>query len=142
MKPGNKLGHRFGSDILLEGYDLETNTIKAGGELHIMLYWRSAGPPDLDAKVFLHLYDGQGELVAQIDQRPYHDTRPPYTWLPDMQVNDPITFTMPDDLSPGDYELALGLYDAQTGERLSITTAEEAVVSDGRLRLTEITVEE
>ena len=142
MKPGNELGHRFGNDILLEGYDLETNTIKAGGELPLTLYWRSAGPPDLDAKIFLHLYDGQGELVAQIDQRPYHDTRPPYTWLPDMQVNDPITLTIPDHLSPGDYELALGLYEAQSGERLLITTADGAAVSDGRLWLAEITVEE
>ncbi len=43
------------------------------------------------------------------------------------------------DLSPGEYQLEIGMYQLETGQRLPIVNGEEQVV-DGRVPLKEITV--
>jgi hypothetical protein len=142
VTPQQTAGVRFGEHIWLEGYDLPLRTLKAGDDLALTLYWRSDIRLDQDAKLFLHLYDSDGNLVAQVDQRPYHDTRPPFTWLPDAVLRDPVTLAIPDDLAPGVYDLALGLYDPQSSERLPVLVREGEIAADARWFLPQIVIEE
>jgi len=140
--PQMSLEKRFESGIVLQGYDLAANELRPGDDLRLTLYWSAENTPDVDAKVFLHLYDAQGEIVAQIDQRPFDDTRPPYTWLPGEQIVDLYQLPLPADLRPGTYELAIGLYDPVSGERLNVITTGSEKLPDNRIFLEQILIQE
>jgi hypothetical protein len=47
------------------------------------------------------LYDEAGEIVAQEDHRPYHGTRPPYTWAAKEILDDPYSLLLPPGLPAG-----------------------------------------
>jgi hypothetical protein len=129
----------FGTDgtIRLAGY----NTALDGRTLTVTLEWDV--PTDrpmeaVDAKTFVHVYNRDGELVAQTDMRPGNGTMPPANWLPGI-FEDTYTLTIPDDVPPGEYQIALGLYDPETLIRLSAQG--EGVESENRLFIGTITVD-
>ena len=72
-----------------------------------------------DYTVFVQLLNSAGQVVAQVDAPPLAGTAPTTTWLPGEILTDPYTLTLPADLSPGDYRLITGLYNAATGERFT-----------------------
>jgi len=131
----------FGDSLLLAGYDVRldgasaradalSGPLPAGSALAITPYWQLAGaPPTQPLSLFIHLYRrsdleaGAPVVLAQVDTEPLHNTnRPPLTWDdPDeLYFGNPIAFDLPADLAPGDYVLALGLYDYTTGVRLAL----------------------
>jgi len=140
--PQTPFEYHLESGIVLQGYDLAANELQPGGDLQLTLYWSTENALDLDAKVFLHLYNDQGEIVAQIDQRPFDDTRPPYTWLPGQQIIDPYQLPLHPDLPPGTYDLAIGMYDPHSGERLVATTPSSEKLPDNRIFLEQILIKE
>ena len=73
--------------------------------------------------MFVHLYDPNGKLLegAQIDQRPGGGVLSPANWLPGL-VRDSYTLTVPKDVLPGIYQVAIGLYDPVTLERFNVST--------------------
>ncbi len=56
-------------------------------------------------------------------------------------VEDTYTLALPEDLPPGHYVVAVGLFDARTGIRYAINS-DELTVDDNRLFIGEITIEE
>ena len=116
-------GATFGDTIKLAGRQLvyypDTRTIKvdlewdAGG-------WISYYPLNLvDAKIFVHLYDQEGNIIVQSDQRPGNGALPPANWLPGI-LRDTFTLTIPGDLHAGKYRVAVGMYDPVTNVRLHV----------------------
>lgn len=101
---------RFCESIRLLGFDLSEEARSPGDPLPLTLYWETTSALSLDVKVFVHLYDEQGNVVAQSDSRPYYGTRPPYTWLPGEIVVDPRAVLIPAETLPGIYSLGVGLY--------------------------------
>lgn len=71
--------------------------------------------------MFVHLIDGEGNIVAQSDHQPADGLAPTSIWAPGMTVHDTHILTLPADLPPGRYRLLVGMYDAQTNQRLPIT---------------------
>lgn len=143
--PDQPLSAWLGDAVQLIGYDLlgtttGERTYHPGETIRLVLYWRALAGPTEDAKVFVHLYDEKGEIVAQQDRRPYYGTRPPYTWWPGEALDDPYTLQLPPDLSPGQYTLATGMYHAATWIRLPVAVAEDHGLSDNRISLTKIEV--
>ncbi|HHS98579.1 MAG TPA: hypothetical protein ENK08_11940 [Chloroflexi bacterium] len=100
----------FGDRLRLLGFDLPARVGRPGGVISVTLYWQASAATDSGAKVFLHLYDADGNLVSQSDGWAYYDTRPPYTWWPGEVVADPRRLTLPEDLEPGRYSIGVGLY--------------------------------
>jgi hypothetical protein len=96
-----------------------------------------------DGVVFIHLYN-EGKLnekpVAQVVSRPARGVLPPGNWLPGI-IEDSYTLPLPDDLPPGKYVIAIGMFDAQTGERYTISL-DELKIDDNRLFIGEIIIEE
>jgi hypothetical protein len=93
-----------------------TARVRPGGVVGVDLVWSSLEPGG-DAKVFVHLVDPQGRLVAQHDGFAASDRRPPSTWRPGEQIDDRHGVTLPPEVG-GPLEIRVGLYSASTGQRL------------------------
>jgi hypothetical protein len=87
-------------------------------------------PVQQNAKVFVHLLDAAGQLVAQHDSEPVSGQRPTSTWKPGESIIDRHGVLLPDDLAPGEYQLVVGLYDPATGNRLLVTAGTSAPPGD------------
>jgi hypothetical protein len=88
--------------------------------LQLMLKWQALRPIDRDYTVFIHLRDQGGDLLAQRDSEPMDGSAPTSWWLANEIIADPHILPLGSDLSAGNYELSLGLYYWQTGERLPL----------------------
>jgi hypothetical protein len=84
------------------------------------LDWQALKKPPTRYKISLQLLDAGGVLKAQHEREPLDGYRPTDTWQPGETVVDRYAFALPDDLPAGQYRLLLILYDANTGERLTI----------------------
>ncbi|HSH03292.1 MAG TPA: hypothetical protein VLL52_12290 [Anaerolineae bacterium] len=89
--------------------------VVAEGELlQVTLLWEALADGEQNYTAFIHIVDGEGELVAQRD-------RPPngyYTvdWQTGEWVQDVFTVSVPAGVT--DYQILTGFYDPVTGERL------------------------
>jgi hypothetical protein len=108
----------FDGGFSLLGFDLPGQVWHPGDVVPVTLYWQATMPTQNDAKVFLHLYDGDGNLGPQSDGWAFHDTRPPYTWWPGEVVTDPRLLALPMDLPTGLYSLEVGLYNPDGSGRI------------------------
>ena len=109
----------FGEGIRLLGYDLNKEN-----PLEITLYWQSeAAVPD-SYDVFLHLVDESGKIVAQIDQKPVAGLAATDIWQEGDIIRDSLAIPLPSDLPPGSYDLRLGLYLRDTGQRLAVSNGQ------------------
>lgn len=112
------VGIRFGAPawVRLNGYGLPKQATP-GGSLLVALEWESLRPVDKDYRVFVHLLDSGGTKLAQRDGQPVLWLRPTSGWQPGERIVDRYGLLLPADLPPGDYRVAVGLYDPATGER-------------------------
>jgi mannosyltransferase len=100
----------FAESVTLEGYTLGDGELRPGQILPLTLYWRTDVPLDARYKVFLHLVDENGELVAQRDSEPGGGLVLTPTWPEGETIRDNHGLYLPEDLEPGTYTLLLGLY--------------------------------
>lgn len=103
----------------LDGYSLLTPTAAPGDIVQLALFWRGGAPIDERYKVFVHILDGNGNIVAQTDREPGSDLAPTNTWTPGEQVPDRYGVTLPPQLAAGVYPIVVGMY-ALDGTRLRI----------------------
>ncbi|MEZ4769285.1 MAG: glycosyltransferase family 39 protein [Caldilineales bacterium] len=122
-------GYRFGNVIGLVGYDVPASG-RAGGSLNVDLYWQALATPDRDYTVFLHLLDGDGNIVSQSDVPPLQGRYPTSMWVEPESLVDHQSIQLASDLAPGEYHLIAGLYDPTSGTRLSVQDAEGQAVGD------------
>jgi 4-amino-4-deoxy-L-arabinose transferase-like glycosyltransferase len=113
-------------------------SVVAGEILPLTLVWQANEGITEDYKVFLHLTDAHGNVVAQRDSEPVGGWSPTSDWLAGELVSDHeglATSRVP----AGEYELVVGLYDSQ-GDRLSVVDEEGHAVGDklslGRIQVT------
>ncbi|MDX1993501.1 MAG: hypothetical protein SF029_14015 [bacterium] len=97
--------------------------------------WQSDGAMG-DYILFVHLYAERDKPpIAQLDARPGEGTLPPGNWLPGL-FSDRVRVDV-SGVPPGEYEVAIGFYDAVTFERLVPTDMMPddgfSVAADGRL---------
>ncbi|MBI3240929.1 MAG: glycosyltransferase family 39 protein [Chloroflexi bacterium] len=113
----------FGDRISFRGFDLNRETLKPGDELQLTLYWMSVMQTPANYIVFVHVLaaDGKTLLVGQ-DGPPDNGNRPTWSWRGDMDfVTDQHALAIPPDAPAGFYSLKVGLYDADTQQRLQIS---------------------
>ena len=125
----------FGDALTLQGYTLGVNTINAGEVLPLTLFWRAEQPITQRYKVFAHLLDPRGFVVAQRDAEPVGGSRPTTTWPRGEVVVDPYGLVIPFGAPPLAYQIEVGLYDPNTGARLKLATG------DDHLLLSPVTVQ-
>ena len=122
-EPAVPLEARFGEAIRLHGYALGEGPFAPGEVVGVTLFWEAEEPLTERYKLFLHLLDGGGNLVAQTDAEPVGNLLPTDRWKPGEVVVDRHGVLLPEDLPPGEYTLIAGLYHLGTGERLPVTVA-------------------
>ncbi len=122
--PQITLNQPFGDPLALTllGYDLDPSSVSGqpSNELNLRLYWQSEAVLPTDYTTFVHLRNAAGETVAQKDQPPLNGAYPTSLWEPGEIISDSLTIPLPPDLPAGDYQLVVGLYDFQTGQRLTV----------------------
>jgi hypothetical protein len=109
----------LGDAIAFRGFDLSPAAAAPGGELALTLYWMSARTTPADLIVFVHLAaDADSPPAVGVDGPPLGGAQPTWRWAGDMQFwADPRTIPIPLDAAPGEYQLRVGMYDRDTGER-------------------------
>ncbi len=100
--------------VRLVGYDLA----RTEGNLRVTLYWRAVERLPLSLKVFVHLEDDQGHVVAQRDDYPVQGARPTTSWQPGEVIVDAYDIALTSATPAGSFALSVGLYDLVTGQRL------------------------
>jgi hypothetical protein len=116
--PMTPLSVRFGPLIHLVGYELTTPERAPGETIEVILYWRAFGYLDRQYTIFMHVRDAAGETVAGWDMMPRYNTFPTTDWPLVERIDDVHIVPLAQDLPPGEYTVALGMYDWATGVRL------------------------
>lgn len=122
-----ELDARFGANIALLGYRGWNLNPSAGEVTQLQLLWRPDQTPDRAYKVFLQLLDQRDQVIAQRDAEPAGDSRPTTGWAPGETVYDNHGILIPPGTPPGSYRRIVGLYDAQTLERLRLPDGSDFV---------------
>jgi len=131
---------KFGEGILLAAYDLgaapssdghgaragraadeeaphdeavrELTVVAPGAWLDYTLHWRALGPLTQNYHGFVHLVDGDGQMLCGHDQLPGDGLRPPVLWDPFSDQPDHYDLQIPRDAPSGLYWPHVGLYQA------------------------------
>jgi len=90
------------------------------------LLWRAERETPTSYRVFIHLVDGSGQILAQSDGEPANWTRPTTGWLPGEIISDAHTLDL-SAVPAGTYQLKIGLYDPLGGGRVPLPDGETAV---------------
>jgi hypothetical protein len=114
----------FGTHTTLVGYDLTHE----GTTLHLNLTWKVLQPLLPPHQIFVHLYDADGELIAQEDGEPVTAAgrAPTGSWLSGEYVMTQHTLTLPTN-AQAPFTLQTGLYLVSTGQRLPVTVDGTAI---------------
>lgn len=105
------------------GHDVTGLVWYRGDKAFISLYWRPTeeAPPPKDYSVFIHLLDGEDNLIAGWDGEPLMGAYHTRYWRPGETLLDWWEVPIPADIPTGPVELRIGLYDPLSGERLPVT---------------------
>jgi mannosyltransferase len=97
--------------------------VAAGENLLLGLRWQALATTDRRYKVTVQLLDERQQVIAQRDGEPAGGSQPTIHWQPGDLVVDNHALFVPPGTPPGSYRLILALYDAESGERLSVAGA-------------------
>ena len=130
----------FGQKIGFLGYDLSSAEIEPGGSLHLDLHWKCVQEMDVSYTVFIHLLDESKNIQGQRDSVPGGGALPTSGWAVGEVIADGHDLSLSPGAPPGRYTISIGLYRADTGERLPATSPEGAPLGDHLLLETPVTV--
>jgi hypothetical protein len=112
------LAATFADEIALLGYNLEASTPR---RFQLQLVWQALVPPGADYTVFVHVLNADGTCCLwQEDVMPQQGNYPTSLWLAEEVVVDEYAVQLPADTPPGRYQVEIGLYVPETGQRLQI----------------------
>ena len=106
-----------------------TDTL-GGRDLGVFLRWRADRPLASSYKVFVHVVDEQGQVVAQDDSLPAIWTYPTNNWPAGALITDFHWIRLPRLDASKPYTLRVGLYDEETGARLNRLDETGKIIDD------------
>ena len=121
----------FANQVELLGLDWVEDNSVGSKHAYVSLYWRSLKPFSKNYKIFIQLRDATGRTIASADHEAFDGLLPTQLWPVNLILKDTNGIPIPDDISPGNYALFVGLYDPASVERLRIVddaSGENAVV--------------
>jgi len=85
------------------------------------LRWRVINPSLARYVIFIHLATSGKPYIIGVDGEPCAGWYPTIQWHKDEIVEHQMALPLPSDLPPGAYEVAVGMYEATTGQRLPVS---------------------
>ncbi len=120
-KTSNPLAAFFGDEIGLVGYDLKKTEDE---NYRLTLVWQALEQPSRSYTVFVHLLNEDGTCCLwQEDVAPRQGIYPTDLWVSGEVITDDYLIEVPKDITPGRYPIELGLYLADSGQRLLVKMA-------------------
>jgi len=131
------LGAEFAGLAVLEGFDLPKTAVSPDSGLDLTLVWRALGASDVSYRVFTHLLDDAGQVIAQDDDYPLDGARPTTSWAPGEYLADPYHLTFLPERAGyrGAARLEVGFYDPATGARVPLAGGGDHVLLPVELRV-------
>jgi 4-amino-4-deoxy-L-arabinose transferase-like glycosyltransferase len=119
----------LGDRIRLLGYNIESG-FQPGDNIHLTLFWQCLEEMGQSYTVFTHLVDAGDNIVAQQDNPPVDGFYPTTKWEPGQIVRDQYDLTISPKIPLGQYEIEVGMYLIETGERLPVLSDDGTVQGD------------
>jgi len=135
----NPVHFNFGGQIALVGYDLDRRKAWPGETIHLSLYWQCLAEMKDDYTIFVHLLREGDQIWAGADRQPQEGAASTSTWSKGQIVVDEYELVIVPDAPPDVYEVEVGLYLAETGERLDILDQEGRLMGN-RVLLSKVRV--
>ena len=115
--------------IALTGYELYQSADQPPGRgqrVGLYLHWRTSAPVSQSLKVFVHVFNADGQLVTQHDSIPALWTYPVEHWTVGETVVDFHPLLFAPEAGSGPFTVQVGFYDAGTGARVPVQAAQAA----------------
>jgi hypothetical protein len=116
-----------GDEITLVGYSLLDDRLAAGDIVQITLFWRVDQTPSRRYKAFIHLLDEGNHIVGQRDAEPQGGALLTTLWAPGKLIIDNYGVPIHPATPPGTCRVEVGMYDMETGQRLTTQNGESEV---------------
>jgi len=133
----NPVHFNFGDKIALVGYEMDRRKAEPGEAIHLTLYWQGLAEMKDDYTVFVHLLREGDQIWAGADRQPQPPTS---TWAKRQIVVDEYELVIPPDAPPDVYEIEVGLYLPETGDRLDLLDRDGRLMGN-RVLLSKVRVE-
>ena len=130
----------LGDQVELMGYDLNTTELNAGDTLALTLYWKALAEMDTSYTVFVHILDAENKIIGQRDSLPGNGTLPTTGWLTGEIIVDQYEIPIQPDVQPGQHVIEVGMYQAETGQRLPVIDQKVQTVGDRILLESEVEI--
>jgi hypothetical protein len=121
---------RLGEAVQFLGYDLSSNELAPGETLRLTLYWQALQEMEISYTVFTHLLDPRQRVWGQSDSIPGIGAMPTTSWLGGEVITDRYEIEVNSEAPPGEYTVEIGMYDADTGQRLPVYGDDQALEGD------------
>jgi len=115
----------LGDKVRLLGYNMESS-FRPGDGIHLTLFWQCLEEMDQDHTVFTHLIDEKQNIWGQKDNQPVDGFYPTSRWEAGEIVRDQYDILISSEAPSGEYQIEVGMYLAETGERLKAIGEEGA----------------
>jgi hypothetical protein len=96
-----------------------------------MWVWNCLAPLRADETIFLHVFDANGQLIAQMDGDPLHDLFPLSECRPGEQIRDLREMALPH----GTYTIKTGVYNRATQQRLTAIDRNGQLLPDNAITI-------
>ncbi|MGE3270088.1 MAG: ArnT family glycosyltransferase [Chloroflexota bacterium] len=110
----------FGGQMRLLGYATDTGDARPGGGLMVTLAWQAVGPVAADYSVVTMLKGKDGQPVEQNQRGLGGGGEGTASWEPGRWVFRTSTLGLKEKLPPGEYTLAVGLYDSKARKLIPV----------------------
>jgi hypothetical protein len=120
----------FEGGIDLVGVQIRPDGVAPGQTAEISLEWLARQRQPDNYTVFVHIVDGKGTAIGQVDGQPTAGSYPTTSWLPGDLIWDRHRLTIPPGAAPGNYRVVVGLYRLATLKRLVANTPQGRADSD------------
>jgi hypothetical protein len=112
----------FGGRFRLLGFALPAARLVPGDPVDMTLYWQTINEPAAISNIFVHLVGADGRLAAQADTPLAAGTCMAIARYSAGMIATCSSLLLPQGLSPGQYQLVVGIYDRASGQRLTTET--------------------
>lgn len=124
-------------EIRLLGYDLAGETVAPGTALSLNLYWQALADVQGDYFTLIEVKDQNGQVWAQVKERPVAGTYPTTLWQEGEVLRDRYGLPLSAETPAGQYQLTASLIDTAT-ESLIGKIALASLTVEGRSRVFQV----